>query len=94
MQIHNPGATLTMTNNTIADNHADGDGGGVCLYLHENEDKAYIYNNIVWNNTADGCQAFSINSDGNADYCVFSGVPLEQRFRPERDRFLHFQAEL
>jgi hypothetical protein len=68
VQIYNPGATLTMTNNTFVNNHADGEGSGVCLYLNENEDKAYIYNNVVWNNTADDCKDFSINSDGNADY--------------------------
>jgi hypothetical protein len=44
--------TVTLTNNIITGNSTFV-GGGVYVYLFDNSDKAHIYNNIIYNNTAD-----------------------------------------
>lgn len=64
--------SATLTNNTITGNsvYKDGfDGGGVCIYIDENSSIVNIYNNILWNNTADdqGDDLY-IDNDGNDDF--------------------------
>jgi len=47
------GGTHIFTNNTFTDNSADnGSGGGLYFYIYHNNSSAYIYNNILWGNTA------------------------------------------
>jgi hypothetical protein len=56
--------TVILTNNTISNNEADY-GGGVLLILSDDTDSADIYNNIIWNNSADVGDDLCINNDGN-----------------------------
>jgi parallel beta-helix repeat protein len=58
----------TLTNNTISNNGANY-GGGVFLKLQDDTDSADIYNNIIWDNSADtqGNDLY-INNDGNGNY--------------------------
>ncbi|TGO02349.1 hypothetical protein PN36_26485 [Candidatus Thiomargarita nelsonii] len=65
--------TTTLINNTIANNEANsetyGKGGGIYLELRDDTDTAYIYNNIIWNNSA-AAQAndLYLNNDGNNNF--------------------------
>jgi hypothetical protein len=43
---------ITATNNTIVQNTAITNGGGVCIYLDQDGQSAQIYNNIILNNNA------------------------------------------
>jgi hypothetical protein len=63
-----PRTNINMTNNTVTANSADS-GGGIAIDLYDNSEKARIYNNIIYNNTAvsDGNDLF-INNDGNSDF--------------------------
>ena len=45
-------ADATLTNNTLTANVADIQGGGVWLTFTSNAKEGYLYNNIIWNNTA------------------------------------------
>jgi parallel beta-helix repeat protein len=60
--------TTTLTNNTISNNGAN-NGGGIYLKLQDDTDTADIYNNIVWDNTAEtqGNDLY-IDNDGNGNY--------------------------
>ncbi len=76
--------TINHVFNTYTDNLASDDGGGVMVSLGDDGGDAYVYNNIVWNNTA-GDKGLDIyledDGDGNAiggivevvnnDYSVF-----------------------
>ncbi|MBN1670772.1 MAG: hypothetical protein JXR37_07060 [Kiritimatiellae bacterium] len=45
---------LDFINNTVSDNAAVGDGGGVKVQIDGVTEEAYVYNNIIWGNTAGG----------------------------------------
>ena len=62
-------ATVTLTNNTIIENTAEEDSGGIYVQLYNNSNTAQIYNNIIYNNTANtkGDDLY-INNDGNGDF--------------------------
>jgi len=69
---------IILTNNTITENNANSYGGGLSIYQPADRN-LYIYNNIIWDNTAleGGDIYFWITgiSDGyNNDYSDFYGV--------------------
>ena len=55
----------TLTNNTLAGNITEGEGGGVWLSLGYNDYISYLYNNIIWNNTASTAADLYIDNTGN-----------------------------
>ena len=60
---------VTLTNNTITGNSSGHEGGGVFLEIEYNSDTAHIYNNIIYQNTAEseGNDVY-INNDENGDF--------------------------
>ncbi len=54
---------LTLTNNTIAGNTATNDGGGLYIYASSPLHNNYLYNNIIWGNTATGFDDILTNSN-------------------------------
>ena len=61
------GGYITLTNNTITDNTSSVDGGGLYIELGNITSKVYIYNNIIYNNSAvgNGADIYVANLDPN-----------------------------
>ena len=59
------GSSVTLTNNTLVGNTAGGEGGGAYLYLYNNSYTSYLYNNIVWGNTASTGMDLYIDNAGS-----------------------------
>jgi len=57
--------TVTITNNTFSENSANNYGGGVYVYLVYDSAILNVYNNILFNNTANDLY---VNSDGDGNY--------------------------
>jgi parallel beta-helix repeat protein len=54
---------VTIINNTITDNVAETGGGGAWINLIRSDYRGYLYNNIIWNNTAsDGADLYIDNT--------------------------------
>jgi hypothetical protein len=68
-------AHLVITNNTIAQNSASNNTGGVYISLQYDMASADIYNNLLWNNTSPLWTDFCISNDDNTNY-VPSAVNL------------------
>ncbi|MBC8458446.1 MAG: right-handed parallel beta-helix repeat-containing protein [Deltaproteobacteria bacterium] len=63
------GTTVTLTNNTITGNSAGNPGGGgVHVRINTEFQTANIYNNIIYNNSANSGADIYINNDGNDDF--------------------------
>jgi hypothetical protein len=56
---------FTLTNNTISNNNANDNGGGVWLSIYYDDAISNIYNNIVWNNSASQGLDLYISNDGD-----------------------------
>lgn len=75
----NSGA-VTLTNNTITANSAGDDGGGLYISVVTEAASLYVYNNIIWANTAVGSggdvllDGQGIKDGFNNDYTVLSGA--------------------
>ena len=65
----------TISNNTTNNNAAISRGGSIFLQLFNDDDSADIYNNIIWNNSADEGSDLYIDNDGDKDY-FYSSVDL------------------
>jgi parallel beta-helix repeat protein len=61
-------STIHVTNNTFTGNTAHNDGGGLMVTLREETAVANIYNNILWNNSANESADIYLNNDGDADF--------------------------
>ena len=62
---HSYSGTVTITNNTFSENSANNYGGGVYVYLVYDSAILNVYNNILFNNTANDLY---VNSDGDGNY--------------------------
>ncbi len=67
--------TANLANNTIISNISGNDGGGVKLWLSDDPESAYFYNNIIMNNTAARGNELFINNDLD-DNLISSAVDL------------------
>ena len=67
--------TITLTNNTLTKNDAGDDGGGLVAELSGSGigSIAYVYNNIIWDNTAVN-MAGDIFLDGSGEYIGFNNI--------------------
>jgi PKD repeat protein len=67
---------ITLTNNTISKNYSGGRGGGVQIDTTYDDDALFLYNNIIWDNTAnDLATDLYINSDPNSNL-IYADVEL------------------
>jgi len=56
---------VTFTNNTLTGNTAEAEGGGVWLSFSNGDYTGYLYNNIIWNNTAPEGSDLYIDNTGD-----------------------------
>ena len=63
--IRTSGGSATLTNNTFSGNSADHNGGGIWVGTRYDTATANIYNNIIWDDTADDGNDLYVQSDGD-----------------------------
>jgi hypothetical protein len=69
---------ITLTNNTFFGNSA-GYGGGAVVWLYFGRAKAYVYNNIFWQNTGQPGDDLYVQSDGDGNGTGSTCRALQQR---------------